>query len=383
MIPFDRLDALLIPLEEKLEGFYQRALTDSARSLSSLLRAKNATNPALWYGNKYIKADQLFDSLIARIAKLTPQTEEELRVLFKRAGIESMKPDADIIGKLGLEVPELATSDVLTGAVNAVFARTNVVLQNLTRSVAYQAELAFIAAADDAFLAVSTGTLSIDQAVKQGVLNLAQNALLVTNPNTGRKEQADVAIKRNVWTAVNQATGDMTLQLANEVGTDYVEVSAHPGARNTGVGPANHEGWQGKVYSISGRDPKYAPFRETTGYGTGAGLLGYNCRHSVLLAFPDFEKPTYTQAELDRVNNTTVTYRGQQMDLYSATQHQRYLERGVRDWKRKQNMFEAAGLGEEHAMAGVKVKDWQYRLREFTKQTGLERRYEWERVYAK
>jgi hypothetical protein len=103
----------------------------------------------------------------------------------------------------------------------------------------------------------------------------------------------------------------------------------------------------------------------------------------VFLFFEGYEKPTYTQDELDRVNNAQVTYGGKQMDLYEATQQQRYLERGVRDWKRKQAMFEAAGLGEEYAMAGAKIKDWQYKLREFTKQTGLERRYEWERVYAK
>jgi hypothetical protein len=383
MILFDRVDALLNPLESRLEAFYMHVLRDSASSLALLLRGGNTLNPALWYMSKQIATDKLYSDIVTRIAKLSGYTEKELRLIFARAGFESIKTDAAIIGKLGLQVPELATSDVLTGAVNAVFARTNVVLQNLTRSVAYQAELAFIAAADDAYLAITTGTLGIDQAVKQGVLSLAQNALLVTNPNTGRMEQADVAIKRNVWTAVNQASGDMTLQLANEVGTDYVEVSAHPGARNKGVGPANHESWQGKVYSISGRDAKYAPFRETTGYGTGAGLLGWSCRHSVFLFFEGYEKPAYTQAELNRVNNTQVTYNGRQMDLYEATQQQRYLERGVRDWKRRAAMFEAAGLGEEHAMAGVKVKDWQYRLREFTKQTGLERRYEWERVYAK
>jgi hypothetical protein len=257
------------------------------------------------------------------------------------------------------------------------------VLQNLTRSIAYQEQLQFIAAADDAYLAVSTGTLGIDQAIKQGVLTLAEQGVRVLNSQTGRVEQADVAIKRNIWTGINQATGDMTLAMAAEAGTDLVEVSAHPGARNKGVGAANHESWQGKVYSISGTHPKYEPFIETTGYGTGAGLLGWNCRHSVFLFFEGYEKPTYTQDELDRVNNAQVTFNGQQMDLYEATQQQRYLERGVRDWKRKQSMFEAAGLGEEHAMAGLKVKDWQYRLREFTKQTGLERRYEWERVYAK
>lgn len=380
MISFDRIDDLMMPLEERLEAFYMRTLTDSSRSLSSLLRAKNALNPATFYPRKYLAADELYDSIVKRIAKLSGYTEEDLRQIFKRAGFESMKDEQAMIGKLGLEVPELATSDVLTGAVNAVFARTNVVLQNLTRSIAYQSEMAFIGAVDDAFLAVATGTMGIDQAVKQGVLNLAAQGIKVLNSQTGRVEQADVAIKRNVWTGINQATGDMTLAMAAEVGTDYVEVSAHPGARNKGAGPMNHASWQGKVYSISGNDPKYEALIPTTGYGTGAGLLGWNCRHSLFLHFPGFEQPNYTQSELDRMNNTQVTYNGKQMDLYEATQQQRYLERGVRDWKRKQAMFEAAGLGEEHQMAGVKIEEWQAKLRDFTKQTGLERRMEWEQV---
>lgn len=380
MIPFDRLDAITAPLEQRLESFYLRTLVDSSRSLALLMRSKNVLNPALWYANKYLAADKLYDNIVARIAKLSGYTEKDLRQIFKRAGFESMKDEQAMIGKLGLEVPELATSDVLTGAVNAVFARTNVVLQNLTRSIAYQSELAFIAAADDAYLAVSTGTLGIDQAIKQGVLRLAEQGVRVLNSQTGRVEQADVAIKRNVWTGINQATGDMTLAMAAEAGTDYVEVSAHNGARNRGVGPMNHASWQGKVYSISGKDAKYEALIPTTGYGTGAGLLGWNCRHSLFLHFPGFEQPNYTQSELDRMNNTQVTYNGKQMDLYEATQQQRYLERGVRDWKRKQAMFEAAGLGEEHQMAGVKIQDWQARLRDFTKQTGLERRMEWEQV---
>jgi hypothetical protein len=379
MIPFDAIDNLMMPLEERLEVFYQRALSDASKSLSSLLRQKNGLNPATFYGSKLITADKLYDSLIARIAKLSPYTEQELKTLFKRAGITSMQTDTDIIGKLGLEVPELATSDVLTGAINAVFARTNSVVQNLTRSIAYQGQTAFIAAADDAFLAVATGTMSIDQAVKQGVLGLVDNVLKVTNPNTGRQEQMDVAIKRNVWTGINQATGDMTLAMAAEVGTDYVEVSAHPGARNKGAGPMNHASWQGKVYSISGKDAKYEALIPTTGYGTGAGLLGWNCRHSLFLHFPGFEQPNYTQSELDRMNNTTVTYNGKQMDLYEATQQQRYLERGVRDWKRKAGVLEAAGLDNTDEI--TKVKEWQSRLRDFTRQTGLERRYEWERIF--
>lgn len=350
-----------------------------AKALSSVLKPKNALNPALFYRNRQLESKKLYNSIVERLAKLTPYTERELRLIFRRAGIESMKTDAEMVRAVGMKVPELVESEALTGAVNAVFGRTNAVLNNLTRSIAYQSEMQFIAAADDAFLAVSTGTLGIDQAVRQGVLNLVEQGIrTVTNPMNGHTDQADVAIKRNIWTAVNQTTGDMTLAMAAEVGTDYVEVSAHPGARNKGVGPANHESWQGKVYSISGKDSKYESLIPITGYGTGPGLLGWNCRHSLFLAFPGFEQPVYTQAELNRINNTTVTYNGQQMDLYSANQHQRYLERGVRGWKRKANALDSVGLDSTPERA--KIAEWQKRARDFTKQTGLERRREWEQV---
>ena len=376
MISFDRLDALLLPLEERLEGFIQSVIADMSRALAEVLKAQSG----LFVFARQREAQKLTDTIAAKLARLTPYTEAELKRMFRLAGIYSLLANAESIRRAGLAVPEIVESKALTGAVNAVFARTNVVLQNLTRTVAYQSQMQFVNAADDAFLQVTTGTLSIDQAVRQGVLKLATQGVNVLNTLSGRTEQVDTAIMRNVRTAVNQATGDMTLALAAEMGTDYVEVSAHNGARNKGVGPMNHASWQGKVYSISGRDKRFKPFIETTGYGTPTGLLGINCRHSVFLAWPEHEKPEYTQKELDRINNTTVTYNGQEMDLYSATQEQRRLERGIREWKRKAVGFEAAGLGEEHAMAGLKVRDWQEKLRDFTKQTGLERRREWEQA---
>ena len=198
------------------------------------------------------------------------------------------------------------------------------------------------------------------------------------NYSKGRVEKADVALLRNVRTGIVQTTGDMTLAMAGELGVDTVEVSAHAGARNKGTGPMNHAEWQGKVYSISGRHEKYPPLIETTGYGTATGLSGINCRHSMYLYFKGVSAPEYTQAELDRINNTKVTYDGQQMDLYEATQKQRYIERHIRDWKRKAGALDAAGLDNNGEIA--KAKEWQAKMRDFTKQTGLVRRYEWERV---
>lgn len=77
-------------------------------------------------------------------------------------------------------------------------------------------------------------------------------------------------------TGISQAAGQMQLDLAAEMDCDLVEVTAHMGAR------PSHALWQGKVYSISGKSKKYPKLSTATGYGTGDGLKGWNCRHDFI-----------------------------------------------------------------------------------------------------
>ena len=73
---------------------------------------------------------------------------------------------------------------------------------------------------------------------------------------------------------------DRILQLARmeEMDCEFVEVTAHEGARPT------HAVWQGRVYHRGGAvvqdGERYEDFEAATGYGTGPGLCGWNCRHN-------------------------------------------------------------------------------------------------------
>ena len=73
---------------------------------------------------------------------------------------------------------------------------------------------------------------------------------------------------------------DRILQLARmeEMDCEFVEVTAHEGARPT------HAVWQGRVYHRGGAvvqdGERYEDFETATGYGTGPGLCGWNCRHN-------------------------------------------------------------------------------------------------------
>ena len=174
----------------------------------------------------------------------------------------------------------------------------------------------------------------------------------ITYPS-GHVDHLDVAVRRAVLTGINQTALKLQEARADEMGCDLVEVTAHAGAR-TGIGIANHAGWQGKIYSRSGTHSKYPDFQEKTGYGSGAGLGGWNCRHSFFPFFEGISEPAYTEKELEELNAPKYEYNGQKLTEYEATQRQRYIERQIRRWKRENAALKAAGLDTTESAAKLK-----------------------------
>lgn len=196
------------------------------------------------------------------------------------------------------------------------------------------------------------------------------------NYPSGRKDKIDVAVRRAVLTGVSQTAGEITWQNILDNDIDLIETSAHIGARNKGDVPENHEKWQGRIFTRKA-NPKYPDFLTTTGYGTVTGLCGINCRHSF---YPYFEGSprNYNEETLKEYREKTVTYNGKTMSFYEATQVQRKLERAIRAKKREVNALEV--LGEDNSIEVREVKDLQRQMREFIRQTGLQRQYERESV---
>jgi len=214
---------------------------------------------------------------------------------------------------------------------------------------------------------VANGAMSYDQAIRAAIRQVARDGLSVISYPTGRADQLDVAMRRTVLTGVSQTTGVMQIERMNEMGVDLVQTSAHGGAR-----PA-HQLWQGKIFSRSGRDGRYPDFVAETGYGTGPGLMGWNCRHSFYPFFDGISKNAYKKRELESYANAVKTYQGKEISVYDATQIQRGIERKIRAWKRQAYAFESAGL--DNAREIAKIKLYQARMRAFIKQTGLSRQY--------
>lgn len=128
-------------------------------------------------------------------------------------------------------------------------------------------------ALDLAQMQVSTGVFDYNTAVRNAVKSLTASGLRFVDYEAGHVNQADVAVRRAVLTGVSQMTGKISEHNAAELETDLVEVTAHAGARH------DHAEWQGRWYSLSGKSKKYPSLVGVTGYGMGAGLKVWNCRH--------------------------------------------------------------------------------------------------------
>lgn len=336
-------------------------LADMARRLSTYDYWIPAAD---WQAVKLQEAGVLQDDIVSAMAAATSKSTAEVRRMMQEAGSKTLNADAGIYSAAGLSVPSIKDSVGLANILTAGYKATNQTMKNLTRTTANTATKQFENALDKAWLKVQSGGFSTDTAVRDAIKELSEQGVWAITYPSGRTDSLEVAVRRAAVTGVNQTAAKLQECLADELGCDLVETTAHAGAR------PEHAEWQGKIFSRSGKSKKYPDFRQATGYGTGAGLCGWNCRHSFNPYF-DGSPRAYTDKMLKDYDAKDYEYNGQKMTEYEATQKQREIERNIRRWKRENVAMSAAG--QDATESARKLKQWQEREKDFIDQTGLKR----------
>lgn len=230
-------------------------------------------------------------------------------------------------------------------------------------------------ALDRAEMQALSGGISYREAIENSVKRLSDSGIKVVNYESGHTDQIDVAARRAVMTGVNQVCQKYSEQSVEYLETDLVEVSAHQGARDTGEGPENHKAWQGKVYRWKEKQGnskgEYPDFIETTGYGTGPGLGGWNCRHHFYAFYEGISERTYTDEQLANIDPPPFEYQGKTYTAYQATQQQRMIERTVRKLKRRRVAYETTGLNEDAQAVSIRIRRLNSMYKDFSKAAGL------------
>lgn len=362
----------LAQLPEPLIRLWQLVEDDILRDIGRRIRKMDKlTDTAAYQAFRLEQTKLLHTDIVKLIAKHSGKSETAIRKMLSDAAVETLRSEDAIHAAAGVILPPINESENLKNLLNAGYRQTIGTWKNLTATTANTVTRQFEDALDRAWLQISSGAFDYQTAVKNAVDDLAQHMDGVTYPS-GHHDTLEVAVRRAALTGVNQTCGKLQWERMEQAGCEFVEVTAHSGARDTGTGPANHANWQGKVYHVGGaiwhEGVYYEDFVTATGYGTGEGLCGWNCRHNFCSFWPGISTRVYTDEQLAELSAKNIEYNGNMYSRYEINQMQRERERNVRKWKKTWMIEKEAGL--DTTTSAIHLKNARKNLSNFAKATG-------------
>lgn len=363
MLPPSYLDAMPDAFVQLAQQVEDEILQDVARRIGKMGTLTETADWQLW---RYQQTEAVRENVVKLLAKYSGKSEATIRRLLKEAVTEAMEREDAIYYHYNLEPTPFEESAALNNLLNAGARQTCGTWRNLTATTANTVSGAFERTLDVAWGKVATGAFDYKTAVKQAVDSLADEMPEITYPS-GHTDSLEVAARRAVLTGVNQTAGKLQEARMDEMNVEFVETSAHGGAR------PSHAEWQGRRFHRGGAvdylGKHYPDFEQATGYGTGAGLCGWNCRHTFFAVFPELgDPPTWTEESLQELNARNIEYNGKLYTQYEVNQMQRARERNVRKWKKRYLAESAAGS--DTTDSAVRLKAARQSLSEFANATG-------------
>ena len=376
----DFIEALPSELVRLYEALEDRLLYE----ICSRLKLEGETNEVVIESIRALRAQGIDYSEIEKaIIEITGMAQTE----FNAALDDTRKRNEEYYGSL-FDAANMTKPKTVVSArdIDAIIRQSRGEYKDLTRSMGFAVRQggkitkllpprkAFEWALDKAEMEISSNAISPRQAIDNAVRELADSGIkTVIYDKDGKRmyTHMDVAVRRAVITGNSQICAKYNEQAAEELGTDLYEVSAHPGARDTGDGYLNHKAWQGKVYSTSDDHPKYKSIYTECGLGQGGGLEGWNCRHRRFPFIEGISERAYTNKQLANIDPKPFMYEGKRYTAYEATQKQREIERTVRKYKRRKKAFEASGSDDEARAAKAKVVRLNKKYSDFSKAANL------------
>lgn len=356
------------PVVEIYSQVEQDILEDIARRV---VKTGYFTDTAQWQLKKAKEFGYLQGNVQDILAKATGLSQKEVQKLMTAAGTKSLAFDDAIYKAAGMSPVAVSQSPALMAMLLQGVDTTMALIGNYTKTTAKVSTVAFNSILDRAYIQIISGAFDPTTALKRAIKELATSGIEKIAYPSGATASIETAVRRAVTTGVNQSVAKLQLLRAEEMGCELVETSSHAGAR------PSHAEWQGKVFCIKGHHKRYGDFYRETGYGTGAGLCGWNCYHSFYPYFEGLSTPSFSHdpsKDAGRSND----------EDYERQQKQRYYERKIREAKKECSTLDAAmkaaqsdelhdELYKEFQRASVKLKQREARLREFIVETGRTR----------
>ena len=381
-------------LSEPVEDAYLACIDRLIINIAKHLGTGKAFRTADWEVHKLAELGQLTQEnariINEEVKKVPAEIRRALEEASKIALADLEKAIRDAIAKGAIEqAPADSVLNLLhdlsqqavdsANLVNTVMLQSgqSAYLQAIGTTVQWQNQLLNSAIAqqtlNEAASAVTIGTETRRQALKKAIAQLADNGIYGFVDRAGRHWSPEAYMNMDIRTTVHNAAIQSIRARQEDYGSNIFQVSTHPGAR-----PLCYP-YQGKFYPWgaesgtftdgAGKKHTYKPIGSTS-YGQAAGLFGINCGHYPMPQIPRVTIPQDKTLENKEENDR----------LYQESQEQRALERSIRDAKRKQAAYAAAGLNTEADDMADAIRRQQAVMRAFVRRTGRARRYDRESI---
>ena len=330
-----------------------------------------------WQLKKLDELGALTTESVKVIASMSKKGEKEIAQMLQDASLGNIDMDLlDIAftnGFIFVDPKKLMQNEALRATIELSrksLGQTYKLIQTKALESTRQAYMDII---NRAYIETASGIYDYNTSIRGALRDMADQGISGATYRRGNryvKYSIEGTVRRDTITAVHQLANKGAEKITKEIGADYVEVSAHIGARVSDTNPiANHAGWQGKVYKLVGSD-KYPNLKEKTGYPDDIqGLGGVNCRHRMFPFFPGISVPNPHQ--IDEKENRKV---------YEATQKQRAMERNIRAIKKRMIVAKASGDMEQAKAYRKALTEKQNQIEKFCKDNNLRRQTEREMV---
>lgn len=370
-------------LPSAMEQLYRSLQLNIMSDLTERLKAngEEITSAVDWQINRLYELGVSKDEIDSLIQSTLNVSDDEIDRIYDEVVQSGYARNEKLYAGKGKEYIPYAENKQLQQLVKAVKNQTKSEYRNITGSLGFAVRnadntLSFTPLADfyqctldNGLMQIASGAVDYNTVLKKAVKAMTDSGLRIVDYASGWSNRVDVAARRALMTGFNQVVAKVNEDNAEQLGTEYFEVSYHRGARPT------HQVWQGRVYSKK-------ELETVCGLGTVTGLCGANCYHSYSPFIKGIDTPTYSEEELDRMNeeeNTQKEYNGKQYIAYEAQQRQRRLETAMRA-DRQQIELLTQGGADDDTITGAKVRYFQ-RQDEYVKfSKAMNLPQQWERI---
>lgn len=333
---------------EKIIKLYTQIEEDLLKEIAShFLIEDEFQNSDYWRVRKLEELGQFNQFTIEYLAKYNKVAQKEIIKAFEEIGINAIDlkrlEKAYKKGLINIDPKVLENNPIIEQILKNTEKSMSNYIVSMSNKIISRSRIAYLNVLEETYLKTTTGTYSYQEAITQAINklgNMGIDTLVYEDNGSIRHYDIEATIRRDTLTQARDMNHKLTEEVIKELEPEYLYLSEHLACRE------EHYPWQGTII-------KAEDLVEVTDYGSITGLGGINCRHYFE---PYFGEERGNVKTLDKQTCTTA---------YELSQHQRYLERGVRKWKRKARMFKAMGDIEHYDYCYNKSIEWQQRNQTF------------------